>query len=206
MLEVDLKWSHKRRIYLFFSFFSSLGNGRGTCPVGKVPGHETWVLQVLELAFLPLSKLIPEDVPVAVTWPLLPQLSAGPLFLLPTVLQCLLWPDCAYGAGKAIRPRAPPARVAPWGPCTEISSVLCRMLCSSAERSQWGWIEVIRWSGLLKVSSECKSNPQNQFHSPIAHVKSPQVCSERLSQTEFWKNLLGKRQGQCWAKPEVFCV
>lgn len=62
-----------------FSFFFSLGNGRGTCPVGKVSGHESWVLQVLELALLHLPKLIPEDVPTAMIWPLLLQLSAEPL-------------------------------------------------------------------------------------------------------------------------------
>lgn len=112
-----------------FSFFLSSGNSRGICPVGKVSGHESWVLQVLELALLHLPKLLPEDVPTAMIWPLLLQLSAEPLFLLPTQLHWLLQPNHADGAGKVIRPCAPPAPVPPWCPCMETSHV-CEGACS----------------------------------------------------------------------------
>lgn len=150
----------KNKSYIF-SFFFSFGNGRAPALWGKFQ-VKSWVLQVLELALLCPSKLIPEDVRAAMIWPLLAQPDAGPISFSPH--SCSGSSNHTYAVTKLFRPHAPKwlSRAKAWQPvvcCAGCPALAATWL--SAERSQWGCVNVIRWSDSSTMSGECKSNLPN---------------------------------------------
>lgn len=159
--------------------------------MGKVSGHEFWVFQVLDLALLHLSKLIPEDVPTAMIWPLLLQLSAEPLLLLSAQLLWLLSPDHADGEESPLGPvHSLPHRLhgglAQKTALSHAGSLLLQPRGSSVQKSLWGWMSVIRWWDSLTALSEYKSKHpllMLQGHKPVLRdsvsLSFGKMCRER---------------------------